>query len=165
MIRVDQLRKRYGSLVAVDGISFEIDRGETFGLLGPNGAGKTTTIHLLIGALRPAVVLSCNAICFVGISMLLASAGKTEEAVGGSSSAVMLIMMMLGGAMVPRFVMPAWLQNLSHISPIKWAILSVEGATWRDFSYLGLLPSCGVLLATGAVCMGIGILLLRRSQG
>ncbi len=53
MIRVSGLRKSYGNLVAVDGVSFEIAPGETFGLLGPNGAGKTTTIHMLIGVLRP----------------------------------------------------------------------------------------------------------------
>lgn len=53
MIQVRDLRKSYGSLVAVAGISFDVLRGETFGLLGPNGAGKTTTIHMLVGALRP----------------------------------------------------------------------------------------------------------------
>jgi ABC-2 type transport system ATP-binding protein len=47
------LRKSYGATVAVDGVSFEVPRGETFGLLGPNGAGKSTTINLLVGALRP----------------------------------------------------------------------------------------------------------------
>src|SRR5262249_46968352 len=53
MIQVTNLRKSYGQLVAVDGVSFEAKRGETFGLLGPNGAGKTTTILMLAGALRP----------------------------------------------------------------------------------------------------------------
>jgi ABC-2 type transport system ATP-binding protein len=53
MIRVTELRKRYGATKAVDGVSFEIERGESFGLLGPNGAGKTTTLHLLVGALAP----------------------------------------------------------------------------------------------------------------
>jgi ABC-2 type transport system ATP-binding protein len=53
MIQVTDLRKSYGALVAVDGISFAVRAGETFGLLGPNGAGKTTTILLLAGALRP----------------------------------------------------------------------------------------------------------------
>jgi ABC-2 type transport system ATP-binding protein len=52
-IAVRDLRKAYGDIVAVDGISFEIARGETFGLLGPNGAGKTTTISLIVGTLRP----------------------------------------------------------------------------------------------------------------
>ncbi len=52
-IAVRDLRKSYGDITAVDGISFEVARGETFGLLGPNGAGKTTTIHMIVGALRP----------------------------------------------------------------------------------------------------------------
>ncbi len=53
MIKVRQLRKAYGALQAVDGISFDLAGQETFGLLGPNGAGKTTTLHLMIGLLRP----------------------------------------------------------------------------------------------------------------
>ncbi|HET7903929.1 MAG TPA: ABC transporter ATP-binding protein, partial [Candidatus Eisenbacteria bacterium] len=52
-VRVDSLRKRFGSVTAVDGVSFEIAAGETFGLLGPNGAGKTTTIGMIVGALGP----------------------------------------------------------------------------------------------------------------
>jgi ABC-2 type transport system ATP-binding protein len=46
---VDGLRKRYGDLVAVDGISFQVKQHEIFGLLGPNGAGKTTTVEILEG--------------------------------------------------------------------------------------------------------------------
>ncbi|HEV8480696.1 MAG TPA: ABC transporter ATP-binding protein [Candidatus Eisenbacteria bacterium] len=53
MIEVRDLRKSYGSLTAVDGVTFDVRQGETFGLLGPNGAGKTTTMHLLVGVLHP----------------------------------------------------------------------------------------------------------------
>jgi len=49
VVRVRDLRKSYGSLTAVDGVSFDIERGETFALLGPNGAGKSTTIEILEG--------------------------------------------------------------------------------------------------------------------
>jgi ABC-2 type transport system ATP-binding protein len=48
-IAVRDLRKSYGALEAVRGISFEVERGEVFGLLGPNGAGKTTTVEILEG--------------------------------------------------------------------------------------------------------------------
>src|SRR5438132_4775806 len=47
------LTKRFGSRVAVEGLSLEIAAGESYGLLGPNGAGKTTTISLVCGLLRP----------------------------------------------------------------------------------------------------------------
>ena len=47
MIRVDNLTKRFGQLLAVDNISFEVERGGVVGFLGPNGAGKTTTIRIL----------------------------------------------------------------------------------------------------------------------
>ena len=49
VVRVRDLRKSYGSFTAVDGVSFDIERGETFALLGPNGAGKSTTIEILEG--------------------------------------------------------------------------------------------------------------------
>ena len=48
-----ELKKRYGDVVAVNGLSLDVVRGECFGLLGPNGAGKTTTIEILEGLLAP----------------------------------------------------------------------------------------------------------------
>ena len=52
-IEVRGLTKRFGDLVAVDGISFDVEEGEVFGLLGPNGSGKTTTIRMLVCLSRP----------------------------------------------------------------------------------------------------------------
>ena len=52
-VAVRDLAKSFGRFTAVDGISFDVGRGEIFGFLGPNGAGKTTTIRMLCGILRP----------------------------------------------------------------------------------------------------------------
>lgn len=53
MIQVDNLKKRFGEIRAVDGISFRVEAGEIYGLLGPNGAGKTTTLSMMTGLLKP----------------------------------------------------------------------------------------------------------------
>ncbi len=52
-VRTEQLRKTFGSLVAVERLDLTIARGEVFGLLGPNGSGKTTTIRMLCGLMQP----------------------------------------------------------------------------------------------------------------
>ena len=49
MIKVENVTKRYGTHVAVNRLSFTVDRGEVLGFLGPNGAGKTTTMNIITG--------------------------------------------------------------------------------------------------------------------
>jgi ABC-2 type transport system ATP-binding protein len=53
MVDVKGLMKKYGSFTAVNGVAFQVEKGEIFGLLGPNGAGKTTTIEMLVGLRKP----------------------------------------------------------------------------------------------------------------
>ena len=53
MISVEGVTKRFGDLVAVRNLDFQVDRGEVVGFLGPNGAGKTTTMRMLTGTLEP----------------------------------------------------------------------------------------------------------------
>lgn len=62
-IAVQNLRKSYGSLAAVDGVSFEVEQGEFFGILGPNGAGKTTTLEMLEGLRQP----DCGTLTVLGL--------------------------------------------------------------------------------------------------
>ena len=63
-IEVEGLTKRYGDVLAVDGISFEVQKGELFGFLGRNGAGKTTTVRMLTGLIKPDTgiirIMGCN---------------------------------------------------------------------------------------------------------
>jgi branched-chain amino acid transport system ATP-binding protein len=53
LLQISGLTKRFGGLVAVNGVSFEIAAGEVVGLLGPNGSGKTTVLNMISGSLRP----------------------------------------------------------------------------------------------------------------
>src|SRR5512140_1329798 len=52
VLACEGLRRSFGDLIAVEGVGFHIDAGETYGLLGPNGAGKTTTISMIVGLLE-----------------------------------------------------------------------------------------------------------------
>ncbi len=53
MLEIKNCTKRFGNLIAVNNLSFKVEKGEIIGLLGPNGAGKTTTIKMMVGLLRP----------------------------------------------------------------------------------------------------------------
>jgi len=52
MIKIENLKKSYGDIEALKGVSFLVKKGEILGLLGPNGAGKTTTMKIMMGFLR-----------------------------------------------------------------------------------------------------------------
>jgi ABC-2 type transport system permease protein len=112
----------------------------------------------------PLLVVACASASagFVGFMMMIASFGRTEQAVAGAGWALLMPMAMLGGAMIPQFVMPPWMLALSNISPVKWAILALEGAMWRDFSLVEMALPCAILLASGAVCFAIGVRGLRE---
>jgi ABC-2 type transport system permease protein len=103
-----------------------------------------------------ALALVCSVLCFTGIMMLLSVSGRTAQAVGGASSAVMLVLMMVGGGMIPLVVMPEWMQAIGTVSPVKWAVLAIEGAMWRQFTAAEMALPCGVLLAAAMVTFGIG---------
>jgi ABC-2 type transport system permease protein len=101
---------------------------------------------------------------FVGIMMLLSVLGKTERAASGIGWAVLMVFAMIGGGMMPLFFMPDWLKALSDISPIKWGILALEGAIWRDFTFSELLKPYLVLVGFGMVSFIIGARLFRWSE-
>ena len=53
MLRVERVTKRFGGLVAVDGLSFDVNEREVLGIIGPNGSGKTTMLNMMSGAFKP----------------------------------------------------------------------------------------------------------------
>jgi ABC-2 type transport system permease protein len=102
------------------------------------------------------LALACAAFAFTGLMMLIASLGTTVQSVSGAGWAFMMPLMMLGGGMIPLFAMPRWMVAASDFSPVKWALLALEGAVWRGFSFAEMLPALGVLAAVGVVTFGIG---------
>ena len=97
-----------------------------------------------------------SAICFVGIMMLIATLGKTEQTASGAGWAILMPLSMLGGAMVPQFVMPQWMQTAGMISPIRWVILSIEGGIWRQFTFSEMAMPCAILISVGIACFVAG---------
>ncbi len=108
------------------------------------------------------IAIACCAICFAGITVRLGVLGRSEQAVGGASWATLLLMAMIGGAMVPVSVMPSWMRALSELSPVRWGIVALEGATFRGLALAELAPACAVLLAFGAGSLVTGAVLARR---
>ena len=96
------------------------------------------------------------AICFVGFMMLVAGLGKSEQAASGAAWAMLMPLAMIGGAMVPTFIMPAWIQSISFISPIRWTMLAIEGGVWRQFSIGEMALPCAILITIGIACFAVG---------
>lgn len=112
--------------------------------------------------LMMALALVSVAFCFVGISIMVSVMGKTEESVGGASWAVLLVASMIGGGMIPLMMMPRWLLTVSHISPVKWGILAIEGGIWRGFTFSDMMLPVGMLLLMGSLFFIIGVTVLSR---
>jgi ABC-2 type transport system permease protein len=98
-----------------------------------------------------------SAIGFVGVllsiaamastfGLLIAALGKTPDAARGISIFAVLIMVMLGGAWVPTFIFPAWLQKATLVVPARWAVDGIEAMTWRGLPLASAIPTIGVLL-------------------
>jgi len=105
-------------------------------------------------------ILSVSA-CFVGLMMFLAALGRTERGMASVGWGVMMVLAMFGGGMIPLFAMPAWMITVSHASPVKWAILMFEGATWREFTIAEMILPCGLMMVLGVLLFLAGSRLLR----
>jgi ABC-2 type transport system permease protein len=105
----------------------------------------------------------CSAVAFVGIMMLVAGLGKTEQAAAGIGWALMMPLSLFGGGMIPLVFMPHWMVQAGMASPVRWSIMAFEGAIWRGFSLQEMLLPCGILAALGVVCFIVGTRTLRLS--
>lgn len=108
------------------------------------------------------------ALCFglltAGFGLLIAAFGKTAEAARGIAVFATLIMVMLGGAWVPTFMFPAWVQQATLVVPTRWAISGLDAVTWRGLGLPAAAPAMGVLLAFGLVFTGAAVWRFGREQ-
>jgi ABC-2 type transport system permease protein len=128
-------------------------------------AGAKVIFRMPVGSLPlffPAVI--CTLLCFVGIMMFICTLGRTEQSVGAAGWAILMIMAMLGGGMMPLAFMPSGLRPFTHISPVKWGIVALEGAVWRNFTPLEMITPCLILLSIGTVAFLLGVFMLRRQD-
>ena len=91
--------------------------------------------------------------------LLIAAVGRTPEATRGLAILATLLLVMLGGAWVPTFVFPEWLQSATLVIPTRWAIDGLEAMTWRGLGLEAVWAPVGAMLATSAV---LGAIAVRR---
>ena len=93
--------------------------------------------------------------------LMVAALGETIEATRGYSVMATLIMVMLGGAWVPTFVFPAWLQKLTVVVPTRWAMDGIDGMTWRGLDISAAVAPIAIMLAFTLLFGAIAVMRFR----
>jgi ABC-2 type transport system permease protein len=91
------------------------------------------------------VICAAFSLMTASFGLMVAALGETVEATRGYSILATLLLVMLGGAWVPTFLFPTWLQNLTVIIPTRWAIDGLDGMTWRGLGFSSALAPIFVL--------------------
>jgi ABC-2 type transport system permease protein len=113
------------------------------------------------GFLGVCLATALMASCF---GLLIAAIGRTPQATRGVAILAVLLMVMLGGAWVPSFVFPAWLQTVTLVIPARWAVDGLDATTWRGVDFLGVLPAIAVLLGFAAVFGALAVARFRWDE-
>ena len=101
-----------------------------------------------------AIAFSILNACF---GLLLAALGRTPAATRGLAVMVTLILVMIGGAWVPAFIFPPWLQQLSLFAPTRWAVDGLDAVTWRGLGFDAAIGPIAVLLGSALVCGAVAL--------
>jgi ABC-2 type transport system permease protein len=106
------------------------------------------------------------ALCFMNsaFGLMLASVGGSAAATRGIALLVTLLLVMIGGAWVPSFLFPKWLQQVSLAVPTRWAVDGLDAVTWRGQGLHAALAPIAVLCTTGIVCVGVAIWRFRWEE-
>jgi ABC-2 type transport system permease protein len=111
-----------------------------------------------------ALVLACFALLTASFGLLVAALGRTPEATRGLAILATLLMVMLGGAWVPAFIFPEWLQTVSFAVPTRWAVDALDAMTWRGQGFSAALLPSAVMLGFSAVFAAVAIWRFRWEE-
>ena len=137
-------------------------------LLGSRVAGTTLIALLILGAVYAAAILvfgvriagsvagfAAVAVAFAVLAattgLMIAAIGRSVGATRGLAIFVVLILVMLGGAWVPAFLFPEWLQHVSALAPTRWAVDGLDAMTWRGLPFDAAVAPTAVLLGWAAL--------------
>jgi ABC-2 type transport system permease protein len=104
----------------------------------------------------------CFGVLTASLGILIAAFGKTPEAARRIAMFAILIMVMLGGAWMPSFLFPEWMQKLTMAVPVRWAIDGLDTVTWRGLDAMAAAPAMGVQLGFAALFGVIAVWKFKR---
>ena len=102
-------------------------------------------------------IMIAFALLAASFGLLIAAIGRTPEATRGLAILATLLMVMLGGAWVPSFLFPEWLQTVSLVMPARWAVDGFDAMTWRGLGLEAAVVPIGAMLAFSAAFTAIAI--------
>jgi ABC-2 type transport system permease protein len=105
----------------------------------------------------------CFGILTASLGLLIAAFGKTPEAARKIAMFAVLVMVMLGGAWLPSFLFPEWMQTLTMAVPTRWAVDGLDAVTWRGLGVVAAAPAMGVQLAFALVFGAIAVWKFKRA--
>ncbi len=111
-----------------------------------------------------ALVIAAFSVLTSTFGLLIASIGRTPEATRGIAILATLLLVMLGGAWVPTFIFPEWMQSLTLYTPTRWAVDGLETMTWRGGGLEAALPAVAVMLAFSVAFAGIAVACFRWEE-
>jgi len=109
-------------------------------------------------------VALATALMAANFGLLIASLGKTPSATRGVAILATLMMVMLGGAWVPTFIFPAWLQKATVVVPARWAVDGLDAMTWRGIGISGAILPTVVLLGFAVLFGGLAVMRFRWEE-
>lgn len=110
-----------------------------------------------------AIALSC-ALMAATFGLLVAALGHAPGATRGVAGLLVLVVVMLGGAWVPTFVFPAWLQDLTRVVPVRWAVDGLDAMTWRGLGLDAALAPAGGMLGVALALWGLAVARFRWEE-